>query len=134
MLNQNAKKWVAALRSGDYRQGKGALLTNEGYCCLGVACALYIHEGLGTAIEILGDPTAGHLPEVVKEWLNLSTRSGAYDGPEHRDTYGLTTSTWLVNDNDYGKTFSEIADIIESEPEGLFRKEEQNETTSSSHD
>lgn len=34
-------KWVAALRSGEYRQGKKMLKTPEGsYCCLGVYCAI----------------------------------------------------------------------------------------------
>lgn len=29
-------KWVAALRSGKYRQGRVNLLFNDAYCCLGV--------------------------------------------------------------------------------------------------
>ncbi len=38
-------KWLAALRSGEYIQGQGALRTdldghNSSYCCLGVACSL----------------------------------------------------------------------------------------------
>ena len=39
----NRKKWVAALRSGKYKQGKGQLYDNldEKYCCLGVACDLF---------------------------------------------------------------------------------------------
>lgn len=37
------KKWLAALRSGKYKQGRGYLLEiddqgNKTYCCLGVAC------------------------------------------------------------------------------------------------
>lgn len=36
------KKWVAALRSGKYNQGASLLYNsnNNGYCCLGVACAI----------------------------------------------------------------------------------------------
>lgn len=30
-------KWVAALRSGKYEQGKGYLKDGNSYCCLGVA-------------------------------------------------------------------------------------------------
>lgn len=33
-------KWVAALRSGKYRQGHNALMTDNGYCCLGLLCHL----------------------------------------------------------------------------------------------
>lgn len=39
-MNQKQKDlWVAALRSGDYKQGKGALRCKQDdtYCCLGVA-------------------------------------------------------------------------------------------------
>jgi hypothetical protein len=34
------KKWVAALRSGEYQQGHKRLRTGDTYCCLGVACAI----------------------------------------------------------------------------------------------
>jgi len=32
------KKWVAALRSGEYKQGFEGLSNNGKYCCLGVLC------------------------------------------------------------------------------------------------
>lgn len=35
-------KWLQALRSGEYKQGRGQLQTFKGYCCLGVACAVII--------------------------------------------------------------------------------------------
>lgn len=31
-------KWIAALRSGAYKQGKGRLRRGDSYCCLGVLC------------------------------------------------------------------------------------------------
>src|ERR1043165_7751454 len=31
------RKWVAALRSGKYKQGRDVLYSPKGYCCLGVA-------------------------------------------------------------------------------------------------
>lgn len=34
------KKWVAALRSGKYEQGRGGMLKANKYCCLGVLCDL----------------------------------------------------------------------------------------------
>ena len=33
--------WVAALNSGDYKQGFERLAKDEEYCCLGVACEVY---------------------------------------------------------------------------------------------
>jgi hypothetical protein len=41
-MNPEVKaRWVAALRSGEYKQGKGALRLNNKFCCLGVLCDLY---------------------------------------------------------------------------------------------
>ena len=36
------KKWLAALRNGEYKQGKGQLFNKHKntYCCLGVGCAV----------------------------------------------------------------------------------------------
>jgi hypothetical protein len=34
--------WINALRSGKYKQTTYKLQTEEGYCCLGVACELFI--------------------------------------------------------------------------------------------
>lgn len=101
MLNDAAKKWVAALRSGEYRQGKGALVTEDGkYCCLGVACHLYEMEGVQPPIAYRG---RNFLPDAVCEWLGTACIS----------------LVALLNDGQ-GIPFPEIADIIESEPEGLF--------------
>lgn len=33
-------KWVTALRSGEYTQGRGGLRINDTFCCLGVLCDL----------------------------------------------------------------------------------------------
>lgn len=41
-----AVKWIAALRSGEYKQTKGALRKADGFCCLGVLCDLTRKEGL----------------------------------------------------------------------------------------
>ena len=56
MNKELIKKWITALRSGDYKQGKGTLAkikTNsytgektERYCCLGVLADVAYQEGL----------------------------------------------------------------------------------------
>lgn len=38
------KKWVAALRSGQYQQAKKVLTDGQGFCCLGVLSNLYALE------------------------------------------------------------------------------------------
>jgi hypothetical protein len=38
------EKWVAALRSGKYKQTSEVLYDYEGFCCLGVLCDIYSKE------------------------------------------------------------------------------------------
>lgn len=118
MLNDNAKKWVEALRSGKFQQAKNRLATKDGFCCLGVACEVAIENGVEIkkiVVDtggILYDYNEMLLPDSVKEWLNLTTCGSDYEV--------IGNAQQLSADNDSGKTFTKIADIIESEPEGLF--------------
>ena len=113
-MNNNAKLWVEALRSGEYEQGSGWLQDGNRYCCLGVACIVYEKQteailsrdddGVLNSCQYLGNDYCE-----VKQWLGLRDSVGGF----HRDSN-------LASLNDEGKTFGEIADVIESEPEGLF--------------
>lgn len=133
-MNDNAKAWVAALRSGDYPQGKRTLKRAEesggaSYCCLGVACALYKEvtgqgewvpaKNIEDNLEFRASPEApvsvGYLTHEVMEWLGIRDPTGAYSPYEES---GNQIS--LARMNDSNVTFGEIADKIESEPEGLF--------------
>lgn len=123
MLNDNAKKWVEALRSEKYKQQtKSYLRVGNKFCCLGVACDLYQKE-VGDLKELASgsddryyyNGMASYLPEIVQNWLGISTWSGSYN-----DDSGLRFRLDLASQNDSGKTFEEIADIIEAEPVGLF--------------
>lgn len=40
MKNVTKEEWVVALRSGEYKQGPGALHRGDKFCCLGVLCDL----------------------------------------------------------------------------------------------
>ena len=40
MVPEIKKRLIVALRSGDYKQTRGALCEDGGYCCLGVLCEL----------------------------------------------------------------------------------------------
>lgn len=132
-----------ALYSGDYPQTIGALhrpsegktLTGNdapaGFCCLGVACDLYIKANpseIERGIEDLekegrvfsyttdfGD-TYTELPEKVRDWLGLENVEGEMlvEIAGYRSLAGL---------NDSGFSFEEIAEIIEAEPAGLFKEE-----------
>ena len=44
MKKEIADKWIAALRSGEYKQVQAYLHTQAGYCCLGVLCDVISKE------------------------------------------------------------------------------------------
>lgn len=82
--NQEAKeKWVKALRSGNYKRGKGRLRSNMGYCCLGVLCDI---SGLGEwESPILGyefDSTRNYLPMSVMEWAGITVENEGVSGSD----------------------------------------------------
>ena len=106
------KKWVAALRSGDYKQGQGHLKGGDGFCCLGVLCDLHSkevdhygwQEQQGGVYSYQG--RTGTITNEVSGWADL---------PVSNDTCGILVS---MNDGggDYaldGKDFNYIADYIE---------------------
>lgn len=118
-MNDNAKNWVKALRSGEYKQTTGALHNQDGFCCLGVACELAVEAGIVTShdkgnLYTYGTSNnCGALPNEVSKWLGLSTTWGGFNrGTESTDLPKLNDEEHL--------TFEQIADIIESNPEGLF--------------
>jgi len=110
-LNDNAKRLVAALRSGDYKQTRERLRDENGFCCLGVACDLF--DPTKWDEDMTYERSSMTLPPNVQDFFGFTYENGAF----HED--GVDG---LANRNDDGATFAEIADLIESEPPGLFRK------------
>ena len=125
-MNENAKKWITALRSGNYDQDREFLRTKEGFCCLGVACDVYRKAtGKGEWNNISphgyyfewGDSNEDTiLPAPVMEWIGLCNDTGFFLAGRIGDSGSLSLF------NDTGRSFGEIADVIESEPEGLFHE------------
>lgn len=119
-MNANAKKWVKALKSGEYKKTKGTLRDEKGYCCLGVACELAVqnkiikpakkHDESGYFFYGKED---NFLPKKVMQWLGVRSARGSFVAKKEVQ---LSLDTL----NDTGKSFKAIAKIIESEPEGLF--------------
>lgn len=122
------KKWVDALRSGKFKQGRQALRQRTGddgpdaYCCLGVLCELYQRETgqMGWEPTIFNTiPFDGHLsllPSRVEGW------AGGLGGTIPPESLPLAwqcvgnraaASQLLIALNDGGSTFEEIADLIE---------------------
>lgn len=113
MKKKIAEKWVAALRSGEYKQGTKYLRSGDKFCCLGVLCDLAVKENIITdpvkkainnSIYEYDHSDAGIASYSVREWSGLRDCMGMYD---HSNPMGLAEL------NDSGKTFAEIADIIE---------------------
>lgn len=99
MIAVIARKWVEALRSGEYQKTTHALHTTGGYCCLGVLCELYRkehgesrwvpHPGsetleFDTAVGICvgqgmadTDKDLAILPRAVKQWAGMGSRDGS---------------------------------------------------------
>ena len=88
-MNDNARLWVAALRSGKYTQWfyrlrRDGSCNDYKFCCLGVACDLYAQSTsndnhLSWTVEDNGHLFNGSLldlPDVVRDWLGLNTSSG----------------------------------------------------------
>lgn len=123
-MNPNAKEWVAALRSGEFEQVTGWLSKDGRYCCLGVGCEVFRRQtgrgrwGIGSEERIPFrvdiEEEVGALPAAVRDWLGLSGREGQISAPWIASLAAL---------NDDGATFDQIADLIESEPAGLFVQE-----------
>lgn len=115
------KKWVEALRSGDYSQGKGKLKDASGdYCCLGVLCELAVEAGVlpkpleigpesvdGPSYLYGSENTGSLLPREVSVWAGLSDNS-----PQVRDEHNQLPLTYL---NDTGHDFETIAELIEKQ-------------------
>jgi hypothetical protein len=123
-------KWIEALRSGKYHQVKTSLKTEEGHCCLGVACEIAAAAGFASwiqycgeflAVDSNGSSSQGSLP------------FGIYSGYGIKDSYALSIRVEynlmsnyrhfinLADLNDsYAATFEEIADILETAINGGY--------------
>jgi len=122
------EKLIAALRSGEYEQARGALRNEEGYCCLGVACDIYLKEtGEGKwrydgerhfPYTFATNPNLEHgevsvMPKKVQEFFEFKHNNPSYS---NRSLAGL-------NDGDF--TFEEIADLLEMEDDLTYEEFEE---------
>lgn len=100
-------KWVAALRSGQYKQGRLALRSQSNcFCCLGVLCDIVQPEGWSAGTG------AGCLFFTHTD----GSRQPALPPRSLLDAVGLSmqAADRLSALNDKGRTFEEIANVIES--------------------
>lgn len=105
-MNPEVKKlWIEALRSGNYEQTRFLLRDKRGYCCLGVLCDLHpdvdwIISTPGIAFYPFGveERDLGNLPDKASLWSGLTNEQ----------------KNILMDMNDNGNSFEEIADYVEN--------------------
>jgi hypothetical protein len=124
-IRRRRKKWLEALRSGDFKQAKGCLKKQTKgeirHCCLGVAAELAgvqsqrDEHSLGSGVfhfrfqdEGLAFEQSQMLPEGGMEWLGLNTDDPHINLKDKDDCY-----LNLAGLNDRGWSFAKIADAIE---------------------
>ena len=120
------KEWLRRLRSGEYDQGTEYLrkegVRKDSYCCLGVLCEMAEEAGVvkaqpnrwgGTvtyeSVYDSFDFSHTELPDAVQAWAELDSALPVVKG-------GYTVAQFNDGDEDAGvegKTFDEIADLIE---------------------
>lgn len=123
MNPQIKARWVEALRSGEYPQGKGYLNRNGQYCCLGVLCELAVQDEVvepGVISDVYAsqgffyDDEQWHLPQSVAKWAGMPHKK--YDWDSERGYYEANPRVGddtVAELNDKGVKFEEIADRIE---------------------
>lgn len=124
MDQERKAQWVAALRSGEYKQGAGRLHRvingEELFCCLGVACDLAWRDGAvdrepstgGVYMAFRYEGMDCYPPVEVRE--RFDTDEVRINVFEYEDSAGNQYAERLDELNDeVGLTFSQIADLIE---------------------
>lgn len=108
MKKKYMQVWVKALRSGKYNQCNAVLRTSYGFCPLGILCDITKKEvkgrwSRGTFYSGKWSRNRSFLPNTVRELTGIKSQEG--------NIKGFKKSLSKLNDS--GKSFSEIADIIE---------------------
>jgi len=110
---QQIKKWVRALRSGEYSQTTGQLQDDRGHCCLGVACEVFIPKDLHIRYTyLIGDiPSDQKAPAWLKDLVFIL---GA-EITVLNDCGKVRVYVVGVIETHKRFTFDEIADLLEYE-------------------
>lgn len=101
---KNITKWINALRSGKYKQTRATLQDAGGYCCMGVACDVFIkpkQRGLDEDKYLYGSYPGSQ--NNAPHWLKLI--NGDFADLSGKDLADLNDSESF--------TFDEIADLLQ---------------------
>jgi len=119
-MNEEVKnKWIEALRSGDYEQGRCAMHRGDTFCCLGVLCDVHRKEQLESRgesdawVEETWEENLSYyhastiLPAEVSRWAGFNSTNPTIEINEKTNT--------IATHNDTGQSFEVIADAIEKQ-------------------
>jgi len=119
-MDQRIKKlWIKALLSGEFKQCKGHLSKNGQYCALGVLSVLALLDGVCTYNEEDGvglfDNRKFLLSYNVMKWANIAQEKERFLDPDEHSVKINIKGKWtsVMELNDEGKSFKEIASLIE---------------------
>lgn len=111
-------KWIAALRSGEFTQGSGALrrADTDRFCCLGVLCELYRRDtGQGEWTKFSSRFPCVNEKMVFLGALNVLPPAVSHWAGLYGDNNPVVSGVCLAQRNDdIGESFAEIADIIDA--------------------
>jgi hypothetical protein len=116
------KRWVAALRSGKYQQGKASLHTFshgvDRFCCLGVLCEILVEDGATARSGVVRyqDRPTGRKQDVDSEYYpprSVQELAGIAESPQVVIEGRLEPLSGLNDNGAY--TFAQIADLIEEQ-------------------
>lgn len=113
--------WIAALRSGKYKQSQSYLYSAQGQCCLGVLCDIaevpYIDDNGGPRTYLFKVPSrydsTNENGSMIPKRVNLTSDLDLDLEVRHKKAGIENLRYALAAMNDDGKTFNEIADYIE---------------------
>lgn len=109
----NLRLWVAALRSGEFAQGKcqnyypAEETAPEKFCCLGVACLVAEREGVAAEGEEWR--SGAYLTWAVRDWLGVESIDPVIGVSDSGPLEATVANDFM------GLTFAQIADHIEKE-------------------
>lgn len=125
-----AADWVAALRSGEYQQGQGCLRSeNDCYCVLGVACDLAMKQRLisgewehyDNVYSCGSAKTIAFMPNALASMIGVGVDGSIRDRYDMLIPIKLSdgrTFVSLLDANDNGATFEQLAEAIEAVIQG----------------
>lgn len=107
--------WVAALRSGIYKQGERFMRLGSKHCCLGVGMEVALRAGHMPPRPINWEQTSIMERSIHEEFYGFDWNISKFNIRVSTDMPLMPTVTLADLNDKYHWTFNQIADVIEKE-------------------